>query len=69
MESLPVGKEEALASLEADGRLDGVTIRAGVENLADESPPIFPFWPNANTDPSQFDVLGRRYFVTMALQF
>ena len=51
------------------GWLDGVTIRAGVANLADEAPPIFPLWPNANTDPSQFDVLGRRYFVTMALQF
>jgi len=51
------------------GWLDGVTLRAGIENLTDESPPIFPLWPNANTDPSQFDVLGRRYFVTMALKF
>ena len=52
-----------------DGWLDGVTIRAGIENLTDEAPPIFPFWVNANTDPSQFDVLGRRYYVTMALKF
>ena len=51
------------------GWLDGVTIRAGVENLTDEQPPIFPQWSNANTDPSQFDVLGRRYYVTMAVQF
>ena len=51
------------------GWLDGVTIRAGIENLMDEQPPIFPRWSNANTDPSQFDVLGRRYYLTMAVQF
>ena len=52
-----------------DGWFDGLTIRAGVENLTDEPPPIIPFWSNANTDPSQFDVLGRRYYVTVALHF
>ena len=52
-----------------DGWLDGLTIRAGVENLTDEQPPIFPNWVNANTDPSQFDVLGRRYYVTLAMRF
>ena len=51
------------------GWLEGVTFRAGVENLTDEQPPIFPQWSNANTDPSQFDVLGRRYYVTMAMRF
>lgn len=52
-----------------DGWLDGLTIRAGVENLTDEPPPIFPAAVHANTDPSQFDVLGRRYYLTLALQF
>ncbi len=52
-----------------DGWFDGLTIRAGVENLTDEPPPVFPNWVAANTDPSQFDVLGRRYFVTLALHF
>ncbi len=52
-----------------DGWLDGLTIRAGVENLTDEQPPIFPNWALANTDPSQFDVLGRRYYVTLAMHF
>ena len=52
-----------------DGWFDGLTIRAGVENLTDEQPPIIPNWAAANTDPSQFDVLGRRYFVTLALRF
>ena len=50
-----------------DGWFDGLTIRAGVENLTDEPPPIFPSWVDANTDPSQFDVLGRRYYVHAAL--
>jgi iron complex outermembrane recepter protein len=52
-----------------DGWFDGLTIRAGVENLTDEPPPIIPLAANANTDPSQFDVLGRRYYVTLALRF
>jgi outer membrane receptor protein involved in Fe transport len=52
-----------------DGWFDGLTIRVGVENLTDEPPPVFPNWVAANTDPSQFDVLGRRYYVTLALHF
>ena len=52
-----------------DGWFEGLTIRAGVQNLTDELPPIFPAGLLANTDPSQFDVLGRRYYVTLALQF
>jgi outer membrane receptor protein involved in Fe transport len=52
-----------------EGWFDGLTIRAGVENLTDEPPPVFPNWVVANTDPSQFDVLGRRYYVTLALRF
>jgi outer membrane receptor protein involved in Fe transport len=52
-----------------DGWFDELTIRAGIENLTDEPPPIYPGAFVANTDPSQFDVLGRRYYVTLALHF
>ena len=52
-----------------DSWFDGLTIRAGVENLTDEPPPVLPNSAAANTDPSQFDVLGRRYYVTLALRF
>ena len=38
---------------------------AGVENLADADPPIYPNYVQANTDPSQYEVLGRRYFVRL----
>lgn len=47
------------------GALAGLVLRAGVENLADADPPIFPSYVQANTDPSQYDVLGRRYFVRL----
>jgi outer membrane receptor protein involved in Fe transport len=48
-----------------DGPLDGLVLRAGVENLTDEDPPIFPSWSVANTDASQYDVLGRRWFLSV----
>jgi outer membrane receptor protein involved in Fe transport len=51
------------------GRFDGLTIRAGVENLADEDPPLLPSSVNANTDASQYDVLGRRYYVNLSYRF
>ena len=49
--------------------LEGLTLRAGIENLADEAPPIYPHWSMANTDPSQYDVLGRSYFVSFGYAF
>lgn len=51
------------------GMLSGLTATAGVENLGDEDPPLFPSYPQANTDPSQYDVLGRRYFVSLRYRF
>jgi outer membrane receptor protein involved in Fe transport len=47
------------------GVLNGLTFRVGVENLTNAEPPIFPTYVQANTDPSQYDVLGRRYFVRL----
>jgi iron complex outermembrane receptor protein len=38
-------------------------LRAGVTNVLNQEPPIFPTYQQANTDPSVYDVLGRRYFV------
>lgn len=51
------------------GMLDGLTLRAGVENVADEEPPIFPSWIAANTEPSQYDLLGRRYYMNLSYRF
>jgi outer membrane receptor protein involved in Fe transport len=51
------------------GALDGLTFRAGVENLTDEDPPLLPSQVQANTDPSQYDVLGRRYYFNVSYRF
>jgi outer membrane receptor protein involved in Fe transport len=52
-----------------EGQLGGLVLRAGIENLADKDPPIFPSWSVANTDASQYDVLGRRYFVGVEYRY
>ena len=44
-------------------------LRAGVENLTDEAPPVFPSAALFSTDPSQYDMLGRRYFVGLHYSF
>ena len=51
------------------GALNGLQLRAGIENLTDEQPNLFPSWSNANTDASQYDVLGRRYLLGMEYTF
>jgi len=51
------------------GALDGLELRAGVENLTDEDPPVFPSGTYYSTDPSQYDVLGRRYFTGLHYSF
>jgi iron complex outermembrane receptor protein len=48
---------------------DGLVLRAGIQNVGDTDPPIFPSWSNANTDASQYDVLGRRFFVGLNYKF
>ncbi|KAK0361006.1 hypothetical protein LTR94_025072, partial [Friedmanniomyces endolithicus] len=42
---------------------DTVALRAGVNNLTDEDPNTYAPGVQANTDPSTYDVLGRRYYV------
>jgi iron complex outermembrane receptor protein len=53
----------------ASGALDGLSLRAGVVNLTDEAPPIYPTYVQANTDPSQYDPFGRRYTLGLAYRF
>jgi len=49
--------------------LQGLTLRAGVNNLTDEEPVIYPSYQQSNTDPSTYDILGRRYFVSANYSF
>lgn len=52
------------------GVFDGLRLGLGVENLADRDPPVFPdSFAAGNTDPQQYDVLGRRYFVSLSYRF
>jgi len=52
-----------------EGLLDGATVRVGVINVADEDPIIYPSAQQANTDPTTYDVLGRRYFLNLNYKF
>jgi iron complex outermembrane recepter protein len=53
----------------AAGVLGGLSLGVGVENLTDGDPPIFPSHVGANTDPSQYDVFGRRYYASLRYSF
>lgn len=46
-----------------------VALRAGVSNLTDQKPRLYSPNVQSNTDPSTFDVLGRRYFVGVNANF
>jgi outer membrane receptor protein involved in Fe transport len=43
----------------------------GVDNVTDEQPPLmgFSFAGDPNTDPSFYDVIGRRYFIGARARF
>ena len=49
--------------------LSGLSLRAGVTNLGDEDPIIYPSQQQANTDPATYDVLGRRWFFNLQYTF
>jgi len=44
-------------------------LRAGVVNLTDQQPRTFSPGVQANTDPSTYDVLGRRFYVGLTSKF
>jgi outer membrane receptor protein involved in Fe transport len=52
-----------------EGLVDGLRARVGVTNATDEQPIIFPSNQQSNTDPAQYDVLGRRWFVNLTYSF
>jgi outer membrane receptor protein involved in Fe transport len=53
----------------SSGFFAGLRLGLGVENLTDEDPPILANATDANTDPSQYDVIGRRYYVSLSYSF
>ena len=49
--------------------LEGLRVRAGVTNLTDEDPIIYPSQQQSNTDPSTYDILGRRFYAALTYAF
>jgi len=48
---------------------ESVDVHLGVENATDEQPPLYTASVQMNTDPSTYDVLGRRYFLRANMRF
>jgi outer membrane receptor protein involved in Fe transport len=52
---------------------DMFALTGGITNLADKAPPVYTTSSGvgiqANTDPSTYDVLGRRYFLNVMMKF
>jgi iron complex outermembrane receptor protein len=48
---------------------DTVSLRAGVNNVTDELAPVYAPAIASNTDPSSYDLLGRRYYVGLTARF
>jgi outer membrane receptor protein involved in Fe transport len=49
--------------------MEGLVLRLGVTNLTDKDPVLYPNFVQSNTDPSTYDVLGRRYSFSAAYSF
>ncbi|HEU0203596.1 MAG TPA: TonB-dependent receptor [Burkholderiaceae bacterium] len=49
--------------------LKGMTIRAGINNIFDQEPRTYQPNVQSGTDPSTYDVIGRRYFLQALLRF
>jgi outer membrane receptor protein involved in Fe transport len=47
---------------------DGILVRGGVNNLADEEPPIVG-GTIGQTQPGTYDIIGRYYYLGLQLNF
>jgi outer membrane receptor protein involved in Fe transport len=48
---------------------EAVDLHLGVENATNEQPPLYSASIQMNTDPSTYDVLGRRYYLRANMRF
>ena len=71
--TLPEPKLDDISYWDLSGRFsftDNIDFSLGVENLFDEDPPKYgDASVQSNTDPSTYDVLGRRYWAGLTLKF
>ena len=70
---LPKPKLDDISYWELSGRYaitDYLDVSLGVDNLTDEDPPKYgDASVQSNTDPSTYDVLGRRYWAGLTVKF
>jgi outer membrane receptor protein involved in Fe transport len=48
---------------------EDLQVRVGVDNLTDQSPRLYTPDADSGTDPSTYDVIGRKYFVSATYRF
>ncbi|WP_292052970.1 MULTISPECIES: TonB-dependent receptor domain-containing protein [unclassified Brevundimonas] len=48
---------------------DTLSLRGGINNVTDQEPRTWDPGVQANTDPSTYDILGRRYFIGLTAKF
>jgi outer membrane receptor protein involved in Fe transport len=48
---------------------DALLLRFGVDNLTDQAPRLYTPDADSGTDPSTYDVIGRKYFVSATYRF
>jgi outer membrane receptor protein involved in Fe transport len=48
---------------------DALTVRLGIDNLTDEKPELYTPDQDSGTNPTVYDVIGRRFFVTVNYRF
>jgi len=53
----------------AETTVENVTLRLGVNNAFDKQPPTYAPNVQSGTDPSLYDVIGRRAYVSARLKF
>jgi iron complex outermembrane recepter protein len=61
-----IGYLDLLARLDLS---DNLSLRFNVNNVMDEQPPTYSPAVQANTDPSTYDVLGRRYTIGLTARY
>ncbi|MET0251015.1 MAG: hypothetical protein ABW203_02450, partial [Novosphingobium sp.] len=62
-------KSVIYVDLAGEVKIDGLTLRAGVNNVFDKQPPQYSPNVQSGTDPALYDVIGRRAYVGARVKF
>jgi outer membrane receptor protein involved in Fe transport len=53
----------------ASWNIENMTFRIGVNNLTNKKPPVYSPNVQSGTDPSLYDVIGRRFFASIGVRY